>query len=103
MTTANDEPAIEHGATIYDGDEVALTAVTVCHVLRTPETGLFLRGDWTGYVNRTQQSQEASARTKAGQQLGRVMKPKPPPQRFLLGSHAVAGTDHHLVARIVRP
>ena len=51
MNTANDEPAIKHGATVYDGDEVTLTDATVRHVLRTPETGSFLRGDWTGYVN----------------------------------------------------
>ena len=48
MNTANDEPTIEHGATVYDGDEVALTAATVRHILRTPEAGSFLRGDWTG-------------------------------------------------------
>lgn len=51
MNTANDGPAIEHGATVYDGDEIALTDATVRHVLRTPETGSYLRGDWTGYVN----------------------------------------------------
>lgn len=51
MNTANDEPTIEHGATVYDGDKVALTAATVYHVPRTPETGSFLRGDWIGYVN----------------------------------------------------
>ena len=36
MNTANGEPAIEHGATVYDGDEVTLTDATVRHVLRTP-------------------------------------------------------------------
>jgi len=28
MNTGNDEPTIEHGATVYDGNEVALTAAT---------------------------------------------------------------------------
>ena len=51
MNTANDEPTIEHGATVYDGDEVALTAATVRYVLCTSETNSLLRGDWTGYVN----------------------------------------------------
>lgn len=51
MNTANDETTIEHGATVYDGDEVALMAATVRHVLRTPEIGSFLRGDWIGYMN----------------------------------------------------
>ena len=39
MNTANDGPAIEHGATVYDGDEVTLTDAPVRHVLRTSETG----------------------------------------------------------------
>ena len=38
MNTPNDGPAIEHGTTVYDGDEVTLTDATVRHVLRTPET-----------------------------------------------------------------
>ena len=48
MTTANDEPTIEYGATVYDGGETAFTAATVRHVLRTPETDSFFRGDRAG-------------------------------------------------------